>query len=499
MALQVDWRASVSLVGIILQWLALPLLAPLALAALDGTSLLPFLVTMLVVLLVGTGLRSLSAEPELLAREAFLMVALTWLAVAIVASIPFLVAGSGVFSSPVNAVFESMSGITTTGATILVDFDVHSRALLLWRQLIQWLGGLGILVLATAVLSELSVGGAQLMETESQLESVTKLTPRISDTAQLLWTLYIGLTAVAIGVLYGLGIVGLAPEMTLFDAISHALTSVSTSGFSPRAESIGAFAPVVQWALVPFMILGATSFVLIYAVLQGNLGRVRKSEELHFYLFVLGSLSVVMFGLLWVSVDSLSGIEETARHAVFQITSLVTTTGYASVDFELWSAPAKQVLLVCMFFGGMAGSTTCSIKMVRWLVITKAFRRDLFVAIRPDSIRPVRLSGNVVEENTVRDIYAYTLISLIFFVLGSVFVVVNSARVGHPVTELEALGASASTFFNIGPAFGQAGPFGTYETFPTTSKLFMTVLMWVGRIEIIPVLVMLRLSFWRQP
>jgi trk system potassium uptake protein TrkH len=382
---------------------------------------------------------------------------------------------------------------------VVVDFEAHTRALMLWRQLIQWLGGLGILVLATALLSELSVGGAQLMETESQLESMTKLTPRIADTARLLWTLYAGLTAVAIGVLYSLGIFGFAPEMTLFDAVAHALTSVSTSGFSPRAESIGAFSPAVQWALIPFMILGATSFVLIYAALRGDFKRLRRSEELRFYLLVLATLAAVMFGLVWVTVDSISGIEATARHAVFQITSLVTTTGYATADFELWSAPAKQILLVCMFFGGMAGSTTCSIKMVRWLVIVKAFRRDLFVAARPDSIRPVRLGGTAVDESTVRDIYAYTLISLIFFVLGSVVLVLDSARVAHNVTELEALGASASTFFNIGPAFGQAGPYGSYESFPTTSKLFMTLLMWVGRIEIIPVLALLRLSFWRQP
>ncbi|MFC7133967.1 MULTISPECIES: TrkH family potassium uptake protein [Salinibaculum] len=499
MALQVDWRSSCSLVGSILQYLALPLLAPLGLAVLDGTDPVPFLVTIGVTLVVGTALSRLAAEPELQAREAFLMVALTWLAVALVAAIPFVVAGSGVFESPVNALFESMSGITTTGATTLVDFSAHSRAVMLWRQLIQWLGGLGILVLATALLSELAVGGAQLMETESQLQSVTKLTPKIADTAKLLWTLYIGLTAVAIATLYALGVTGVAPEMTLFDAIAHALTSVSTSGFSPRAESIAAFSPAVQWALVPFMVLGATSFILIYAALRGNFKRVRRSEELRFYLFVLGVLSVVMFALVWVSVDSIRGLEATARHAVFQIVSIVTTTGYASADFELWSAPAKQILLVSMFLGGMAGSTTCSIKMVRWLVITKAFRRDLFVAIRPESVRLVRLSGNVVDEETVRDIYAYTLVSLIFFVLASVVIVLDSARVAHPVTELEALGASASTFFNIGPAFGQAGPFGTYETFPDTSKLFMTLLMWVGRIEIIPVLVMLRLSFWRRP
>ena len=499
MALYIDWRDSLTLVGYVLQWLALPFLAPLSLALADGADPLPFLLPGLATVLVGTALSRLVADPELRRREAFLMVATTWLAVAVVAALPFVLAGSGVFADPVNALFESMSGITTTGATVVVDFDAHTRALLLWRQLIQWLGGLGILILATAVLSELSVGGAQLMETESQLQSVTKLTPRIADTARLLWTLYVALTALAIVVLYSLGVAGVAPEMTLFDAVSHALTSVSTSGFSPRAESIGAFSPAVQWALIPFMILGATSFVLIYAAVRGDFERVRQSEELRFYLLVLATLATIMFGLVWVSVESITGIEATARHATFQIASLVTTTGYATADFATWSAPAKQILLVCMFFGGMAGSTTCSIKMVRWLVITKAFRRDLFVATRPDSIRPVRLGTTVVDEETVRDIYAYTLISLIFFVLGSVGIVLDSARVAHDVTELEALGASASTFFNIGPAFGQAGPYGSYESFPGTSKLFMTLLMWVGRIEIIPVLVMLRLSFWRQP
>jgi trk system potassium uptake protein TrkH len=499
MALYIDWRDSFALVGYVLQWLALPFVAPLGLALVDGSDPLPFVVPGLVTLLVGTAFSRLSEEPELRAREAFLMVASTWLAVALVAALPFLFVGSGVFSNPINALFESMSGITTTGATVVVDFDAHPRALMLWRQLIQWLGGLGILVLATAILSELSVGGAQLMETESQLESVTKLTPRIADTARLLWGVYVALTALAVVVLYGLGVFGFAPEMTLFDAVAHALTSVSTSGFSPRAESVGAFSPAVQWALIPFMILGATSFVLIYAGSQGNFGRIRRSEELRFYLFVLATLAAVMFGLVWVSVDSITGIEATARHALFQIVSLVTTTGYATADFELWSAPAKQILLVCMFFGGMAGSTTCSIKMVRWLVIVKAFRRDLFVAARPNSIRPIRLGGTAVDESTVRDIYAYTLISLIFFVLGSVVLVLDSARVAHDVTELEALGASASTFFNIGPAFGQAGPYGSYESFPGTSKLFMTLLMWVGRIEIIPVLALLRLSVWRQP
>ncbi|MEF8787329.1 MAG: TrkH family potassium uptake protein, partial [Haloarculaceae archaeon] len=422
-----------------------------------------------------------------------------WGAIAVVGAIPFLLSGGGVLSHPVNALFESMSGITTTGATILLDFDAHSRAVLLWRQLLQWLGGLGILILATAVLSQLSVGGAQLMETESQIQDVTKLTPQIAETARLLWSLYVGLTAVAAVTFYGLHLGGLAPNMTLFDAVSHALTSVATAGFSPQPESVGAFSPAIQWAVIPFMILGATSFVLIYAALNGNFGRFRRSEEFRFYMLVLVGLSAVMSALIVADAETVYGTEETLRHAMFQIVSIVTTTGYATVDFNFWSSSAKQILLVCMFIGGMAGSTTCSIKTVRWLVIGKAFNRDLSVAAKPDSVQAVRLGGNVVDESTVRDIYAYTLISLIFFIAGSVLIVINSAVVGHSVTELEALSASASTFFNIGPAFGQAGPYGSYESFPTVTKAAMTIMMWVGRIEIIPVLVMLRLSFWTRP
>lgn len=498
MGVNVDWRTSCSLVGSVLAWLAVPLLPSLGLAVHDGTDVLPFAATIATTLVLGESLRRLTHERRFHDREAFLMVALVWLAIAVVGALPFWLAGTGVFASPVNALFESTSGITTTGATVIVDFEAHSRALLLWRQVLQWLGGLGILLVATALLARLSVGGAKLMETETQTRDVTKLTTRFIDTARLLFGLYVGLTALTAAALGALAAVGLAPEMTPFDAVAHSLTSVATAGFSPRAESVGAFGPAVQWVLVPAMALGATNFVLLYAVLQGNLGRLRRSEEFWAYAGVLAALSTLIVGVL-VADAEFGAVEPTLRHGVFQIVSLVTTTGYATVDFELWSPPAKQLLFVCMFLGGMAGSTTCSIKIFRWVVVAKAFGRDLYVAAKPGTVRPVRLSGDVVDEDTIRDVYSYTLLSLILFLLGSVAIVVISARVGHDVTEFEALSASASTFFNIGPAFGQAGPFDSYASFPVASKVLMTGLMWIGRIEIIPVLVLLRLSFWTRP
>ena len=279
--------------------------------------------------------------------------------------------------------------------------------------------------------------------------------------------------------------------MTLYDAVAHAFTTISTSGFSPRAESIVAFSPAIQWVIIPFMAVGATSFVLLYFVLQGDFDRLGNSDEFRFYAVSVG-------GVLLVDTAPYGSLEEIARHALFQVVSIVTTTGYASTDFNFWSSGAKHLLFICMFIGGMAGSTTCSIKTLRWLVVLKAFRRDLFVATTPSAIRPVRLSGSVVDEKTIRDIYAYTLVSLIFFMVATIFIVVDASRVRLTVTEFEAMSAAASTFFNVGPAFGIAGPLESYEPFPRSTKLVMIFLMWVGRIEIIPVLVLLTPSCWRS-
>ena len=503
MNVRVSWRYSLSLTGTIVKWLAAPLCFPLLVALYYAEPLAPFLVTIGIALVGGGLLERLDGDDRLGPREALLMVALTWLLVALVSAIPFVVAGRGTIAHPINAAFESMSGITTTGATVLRQFDIHARSIMLWRQLTQWLGGLGILILATAILSRLSVGGAQLMETETQYDNVDKLTPHIEDTAQLIGKLYLGLTAATIAVLYGLNVVGLAPNMTLYNAVAHAFTSVSTAGFSTEPLSIEAFAPVVHWVLIVVMFLGSTSFVLMYFVLRGNIDRLRNSEEFRFYLG-----TVVVFSGLVIAILSLKenptgdGAADTLRQSVFNVVSIITTTGYANANFDLWSPFAKHLLLMCMFLGGMAGSTTCSIKSLRWLVVFKAFRRDLFTVIHPEAIRPVRLSGVTVDEQTVRNIYSYTLIAVVGVFFVTVLIVVDGARTGlyeiGNFGEFDALGAAASTFLNIGPAFGPAGPYGTYDVFSMSTKAAMVVIMWIGRIEIIPVLVLFTRSFWQS-
>jgi len=494
--IRVGWQASLGLTGDVLSYLAVPLSFPLLLAAYYGEPLTPFLVAIGVTLALGTAFRRLGDPAvDLGPREAFLAVAIIWLLVAVVGAVPFVVAGVGTVAHPVNALFESMSGLTTTGATVLRDFSVHSRSILMWRQVIQWLGGLGILILATAVLSEIGVGGAQLMESESQTRDVNKLTPKISQTARLIWGIYFGLTALAVCVYFGLGL-AVDPRMDLYNAVAHAFTSVATAGFSPEPLSIGAFHPLIQWAVVPFMITGSTSFVLIYFAINGDPMRLFGNEEFHFYLGAIATLaSIVAVGLLLGSGTDF-GAEATVRHAVFNVTSIVTTTGYASTDYVEWAPAAKHMLFMGMFIGGMVGSTTCSIKSLRWLVALKSFRRNLYTASHPEAVRPVRISGNPIDESAIRDIYAYLLLSIVIFFLLAVVIVVDAERAGAQVDEFEALGAAATTFLNIGPAFGDAGPYGTFATFPMSTRGVMIVLMWIGRIEIIPVLVLFTKAFW---
>ncbi len=509
MSVRVDWRSSCSVTGTVLKWLAVPLTLALFIAFIEGEPLAPFLAAIVCTVLVGVALERVTDDRELRHREAFLLVALTWLCVAIVGAIPFFVAGQtagtqsafgGLVGGSVNALFESMSGLTTTGATVMTewDFDHQSRSVLFWRQLIQWLGGLGILVVAIGLLSNLMVGGAQLMETETQTRNVTKLTPEIEKTARLIWGLYLGLTALAVVTFYGLHLLGLAPNMTLFNAVSHAMTSVATAGFSPEPDSAGAFTPLVQWSMLPFMILGATNFVLLYYVTQGDLTRPLESAEFRFYVAVMVAFGLLVAALLGLDSEIEWGLEATLRHGLFNVVSLVTTTGYASTNFDLWSPGAKYILFLCMFVGGMAGSTTCSIKSFRWLVICKGLYRNLFVSIHPRAVRPVRLGESVVDEETINSVFAYVLLAFGLFFLLTVIIVVDAARAETVVTEFEALGAAASIFLNIGPAFGLAGPMDNYAGFPTSTRAVMVLMMWIGRIEIVPVLILLVPAYWRS-
>ncbi|UIO98486.1 TrkH family potassium uptake protein [Halobaculum sp. CBA1158] len=540
MRVRVEYRASLSLVGSVVKYLSIPLIAPLLVSLYYGESIAPFVATIAVAVAVGTGLERLDSDPEIEAREGFLMVALTWFAVALVGAVPYLIEAHGIpgvvpaaapdstLANPVNALFEAMSGFTTTGATVLGDisFETHSRGIMLWRQLTQWLGGMGIVVLAVAILPQLSAGGAQLMDAEAPGPGIEKLTPQIAETARLLWGVYAGITALEIGVLYGMHLVGpaigmpeLAPNMTLYNAVSHGLTTMPTGGFSPEARSIEAFSAAVQWVIVPFMVAAGVNFALFWSVLAGDPRRLLDDVEFRTYAGAMGVLAAVIAGLLFtgnfvaaapagetydaaylaeVTAAVAGNPEPSLRHAVFQTVSIVTTTGYASIDFNTWSAPAQYALFFAMFIGGSAGSTGGGIKVIRWVVILKSIRRELFTTAHPEAVRPVRLNGRALDERGVRGIFAFTVLYIVLFLVSTLVLFLDATRTPGAITVLETMSAVAATLGNVGPGFGVVGPMGSYLGFTDASRLYMVFLMWIGRLEIIPVLVCFTPEYWRR-
>jgi trk system potassium uptake protein TrkH len=408
-----------------------------------------------------------------------------------------------------------MSGVSTTGATVLgeISLDQHSHAILIWRQLTQWLGGMGIIVLAIAILPELSVGGAQLMETEAPGVGIEKLTPRIAETARALWIAYFAFTALEIVLLYGMHVAGpvlgmpdLAPNMGAYNAVAHGLTTLPTGGFSPEADSIAAFSAAVQWVIIPFMVVAGTNFALFYAVFQGELRELLEDAEFRAYTGVVAVLTAVLTGVLFLGgapALDLGGVvagnvENAVRQSLFQVLAMVTTTGYATSNFAQWGEAAKYLMLFAMFIGGSGGSTGGGIKIIRWLVVTKAIRRELFTTSHPDAVQPIRLAGNVVDESAVRGVMGFTLLYMMLFAVGTVVISLDAARIGYDINTLEAMSATASTIGNVGPGFGSLGPFGSYLQFPDSSKLLMIFFMWIGRLEIIPVLVLLTGGYWRS-
>ncbi|QLD84705.1 TrkH family potassium uptake protein [Natronomonas halophila] len=504
MTFRVRWRTSLSLVGTVIKYLAVSMLVPLVVSLIYWEDIWVFVVSIVLTVAVGLSLEQLDPDPDVEAPEALALVSLSWLAVAIVGAVPYLLAGYGTASTladPVNALFESMSGFTTTGATVMgtIGFEQHSHAILMWRQLTQWLGGMGIIVLMIAILPELAVNGAQLMQAEAPGPELQKLTPRIAETARALWLVYFGFTIVYIALLYALNIVGLAPNMGLYNAFAHGFTTLPTGGFSPEADSIAAFSAAVQWVVIPFMFVAGVNFGLFWYVLQGDFREMTDNVEFRWYAGAIAAVTAVLAALLFsgsAPVLDLGGAtqgvtENAVRQALFQVVSLLNSTGYATSDFAQWDSNAQMVLLFAMFIGGSAGSTGGGVKVVRWLVVFKGIRRELYSTARPNVVEPVRLGGAIVDEEAVRGIFAFTVLYLLMFGVATVLIALDASRVGYDLTALESLSASIATLGNIGPGFGSLGPFGSYLEFPDSSKLLMVLLMWFGRLEIVPVLALL--------
>jgi trk system potassium uptake protein len=468
-------------IGVILRVFGLTLLAP-ALVALwygEHRDLPAFLITAAVAMVLGHLMRSASEEPGTLRRtDALAVVAGTWMFVAMVAAIPYLWVGL----SPVDAAFESMSGLTTTGATILEDFGRYGRAIFFWRALTQWLGGMGVIALFIAVLPKLAIAGRQLFFAEATGPTDEKLTPQIRRTAAVLWRLYAGLTLAQVLALLAVG-------LPLYDAVTHAFTTLAAGGFSPHPLSIMGYAnPAAEWVIILFMFLAGVNFALQYRVIRGQGRALLRDEEFRAY----GGIVLVATVLLGIFLlRSGHGFLEALRLGLFQALTILTTTGYASADFQLWTDEARMVLLALMFIGGSAGSAAGGPKIIRQVLLARYTLLELRRTLHPRAVLPVKLGGRVVPEEVMRSVLVFFLFYLLIFAICALVVTSLEGDILTGIT------ASIATLGNIGPGLNAVGPMASYAPFSDVTKVVLTLAMWMGRLELMAVLVLLRPEVWR--
>ena len=435
---------------------------------------------------------------ELHRLEGIMVVASVWLVVSFFSAIPYLWNGL----SLIDSLFESMSGLTTTGATVFTDFSRYGEGLFLWRSMTQWFGGMGVIALFIAVLPRLAIAGRQMFFAEAPGPQEERLTPRIRHTAIALWSLYVGLTVVQVIALVAVG-------MPAFDAVCNSLTTVAAGGFSPHPQSIGGYAnPAAEWVFVFFIFLAGANYSLQYRAIRGRPRDLFKDEEFRAYaMLVIVATLLLTYVLLpfsrdpgteYVSAQTSLGVLEDAppltvlRQAAFQVLTIITTAGFATDDFNIWSDQARVVLLILMFVGGSAGSAAGGPKVVRVLLIFKYAAAELVRALHPQAVNPVRFNRRVVPPRVLRAIVTLLLLYILVFIVSVLLVTVFGADI------LTAITASIATLGNIGPGFGAVGPMGTYADFPTASKVVLFLNMWIGRLEVITVLVLLQPTVWRR-
>ena len=495
--LAVDVPAAANMVGTLCKYLGFAALFPTAVAIGYGESFWPFLAAGAITSGGGYALERLTASAGRVGvREGFLVVTVTWLVAAAFAALPYLFAGGDALGHPIDAYFEGMSGFTTTGASVVTDPGVLSSSMAMWRQFTQWIGGIGIVVLAIAVLPRLRVGGRQLLESELPGPEIAQLSERIRETARLLWGLYVGLTAILIVLLAGLGWLGIDDRMTFYQAVAHAFGTMPTGGFSTQVDSAASFAPASQWILAAFMILGGANYLLLYrAFVRRQPARLVRDEELRLYLGIVAIAAAVLAVQIW-SYDLAAG-EDAIRTGFFQAASIITTTGMVNADYAVWPALGLLSIFALMFVGGSAGSTAGSVKIVRHLLIGKILRRELSQTVSPEVVMPIRLNGASVDERTLRAIAAFVLLYVGAWAVGGAVIAIDSAIVDAGLGPLDSLGASATAIGNVGPGFGITGPFGSFAPLGDVSKLTMIALMFLGRLEIVPVVVLLTRHYWR--
>ncbi len=477
-------RPLLHIVGLIVAAVGAAMGASAIVAILNGgPDVVPLIASAIIAAAAGITAYRLTPRPnDLTIRESYLIVSAAWLGAAVFGALPYWFAG---IASPLDAFFESISGFTTTGASIFPDPESLPRGILFWRDLSQWLGGMGIIVLVVAVLPFLGVGGMQLFRAEVPGPTPERLQPRIRQTATILWRVYVGLTAAQV-IFYLLG------GMSLYDAATHAFGTMPTGGFSPRTASVGAFdSPYIQYVTVVFMYLAGVNFSLHYRALRGRPRSLLADEEWRFYTLLLtAALAVVLISHLFAG--TFNSFEAAFRASAFQVVSIGTTTGFATADYVTWPAVAQGVLFLLMFVGGMAGSTGGGMKTMRVWAALKQGVVELRKHLHPRAVMVTHVGGKTVHEGVMLNILAFMLLFVAAWVVGALLL----ALLGVDLTT--AAGASAAAIGNIGPGLADVGPTANYSWMPAAGKLVLSLLMLLGRLEIYTVLVLFHPEFWRR-
>jgi trk system potassium uptake protein TrkH len=474
-----------SVLGIIITAFGCIIVLPAVVACIEGEywSTIPFLFASGIAVACGNFCRWYGGFTrnfdDLKRTEGLLIVVLTWILCGVFGAIPYLFFNL----SFVDALFESVSGITTTGSTILTDFTLYSKTFFFWRSLSQWLGGMGIIVLFVAILSEFGIAGRKIFFTEAPGPREEKITPRVAQTAKALWLVYLLLTCIEI---IALGMAG----MDWFDALCNSMSTMAAGGFSPHPQSIKGYQNnAVTWIVILFMFLAGSNFALQYRmIIKRQFLSLLSSEEFQFYFVISTLFSLGLFWVLYSYHHNTSG--NCLRDSVFQIVSIITTTGFCSADFALWAIPAQALVFAMMLVGGCAGSAGGGVKVVRVLFMGKFLKREIDQIMHPSAVFPIKIDRTTLPDAVQRQMLSF----LLFYLVALIFSGLTVAMIEQNV--ITGLVGTAATIGNVGPGFGEIGPLGSYGNLHTLSKLVFIIDMLVGRLELIPFFVMLSPEFW---
>lgn len=479
-------RHILKFVGALIFFLGISMCIPLVISIIykDGSTyalLYSILITVGIGLILFMWFRQ-ESDYQLNHRDGVAIVTFGWMAAGLAGAVPFILSGS--IPDISNAYFESISGFTTTGSTILSNIEALPKALLMWRSITQWLGGMGIIVLSIAILPFLGVGGMQLYKAEIPSPVMDKLKPRISDTAKTLWKLYVAITVLEIAFL-------LAGGMPLYDAVCHAFCTMPTGGFSPKNASIAHYSSAYfDVVIIIFMLLAGINFSLHYRLIKGDLKIFKNDPECRVFLGIVCVCIVLVTMNIYGNVyDS---ILDALRFAAFQVSSIITTTGFATADYEQWPAFSQALLLTCMFLGGMAGSTGGGIKIMRIILLVKHSYQEIFRIIHPHAVTTVKLGGRAVPAEILSSIWGFFVLYLGLFVIA----VIIMTFLGLDI--MTSFSSVAACIFNVGPGLGLVGPVENYQAIPLLGKWVLIFCMLLGRLEIYTVLVLLTPEFWRK-